>query len=501
MIRIKLPTHKHSLYPSPWVNRCDGCPWRGGYCKDGYRCYECVLFFHKACAETALQIHHPSHREHPLSLVFNWTGVKRSHEHQLNLIPRKISFDCDACGTAGDRSPYSCQQCDFMIHQSCTDLPEIINVNRHEHRLYRRLHLSPGSWVCGYCHQEIDWSYGAYSCSICPDYAIHSKCAIRYDVWEKLELKGIPEETQEIEPFKVIDENLICHFSHEEHFLQLNEESIVVSRGSIRCEACVLPIYHHQAFYSCVQCNFILHKTCANLARKKRHFYHDKPLTLICVGGLDCCCRMCGKFVEGFTYTDFQFLSIDVKCGTLSESIIHESHPCTLYYNKMKSRKCASCNHSGYGLFSCDDCSFAIDIKCVVLPKTTQHWYDEHLLFLCYEKNKRGEYWCDICEEQIDTMTWLYTCDDCCVTFHTKCVLGDFSRFMPGQIVTFGMWTIKVMQTSPGFLPRCYICHTQRALPFVLKVFYPQKVVFFCSLECLFSTRDDLYQMHKSIFN
>ncbi|KAH0901296.1 hypothetical protein HID58_040799 [Brassica napus] len=575
MHAIKLPTHKHSLYPSPWVNLCDGCGWTGGYRKDGYRCYECRCFFHKECAEASSDIHQPSHPEHPLSLMLEWPEVKRcklcgeklfymfyhcsicdfvvdtacaknpppnviefpkahehslviakdlsdfkcgfcgeedhlryryrcylcilefeircsmlsleidypyhpkhplkfltkeeqhfshgkcricgkelrwkfyhcsickfsvdvdcvrdpsplailfpkAHEHQLSLTPRKISFDCDACGMAGDRSPYSCQQCYFMIHQSCIDLPEIINVNRHEHRLSRRLHLSLGSWVCRFCHKNVDWSYGAYSCSICPNYVIHSKCAIRSDVWDKLELKGIPEEPGDIEPFKVIDENLICHFSHKEHYLQFNEEGII-SGGSIRCEACVLPIYS-QAFYSC--------------------------------------------------YTDFKYCSIDVKCAMLSESIIHESHPCTLYYITNTYIKCASCNEGGCRSFSCDDCSFGLHERCAVLPKTIQHWYDEHLIFLCYNKNKRGgEYWCDICEEQIDTMIWFYTCDSCCVTFHTECVLGDFSRFMPGRIVTHRNWRIKAMQTSPGFLPRCYICHTQRAVPFVLNLCNPQ---------------------------
>ncbi|KAH0901297.1 hypothetical protein HID58_040800 [Brassica napus] len=596
MHAIKLPTHKHPLYPTPWVSRCEGCPRRGGYVKDGYRCYKCDFFFHKECAEATLEIHHPSHPAHPLSLFLEMRRMKRcklcgenwyhsmfyhcsicdfvvdtacaknpppnvieypkahehslviakdlsdfncgfcgeesqgrcryrcylcrlefeircsmlsleidypyhpkhplkfltkeerhfsdgkcricgkylrwkfyhcsickfsvdvdcvrdpppltilfpkAHEHQLSLTPRKISFDCDACGMAGDRSPYSCQQCYFMIHQSCIDLPEIINVNRHEHRLSRRLHLSLGSWVCGFCHKNVDWSYGAYSCSICPNYVIHSKCAIRYDVWDKLELKGIPEEPGDIEPFK-------------EHYLQLNEEGII-SGGSIRCEACVLPIYS-QASYSCVQCNFILHKTCANLSRKKRHFYDDKPLTLICGDKIERYCNMCEEYSEGFKYTDFQYFSFDVKCGTLSDSIIHESHPCTLYYNNGKRMKCASCNKWDNQFFSCDDCSFGIDKRCATLPKTTQHWYDEHLIFLCYNKSKRGgEYWCDICEEQIDTMIWLYTCDSCCVTFHVKCVLGDFSRFMPGRIVKFEEWRIKTMQTSPGFVPRCYI--------------------------------------------
>ncbi|KAG5413167.1 hypothetical protein IGI04_000734 [Brassica rapa subsp. trilocularis] len=524
MIRIKLATHKHPLYPTPWVSRCEGCPRRGGYVKDGYRCYECAISFHKECAEAILEIHHPSHHAHPLSLVLEWQGLKycklcgedlfnniyyhcsicdfvvdtacaknpppnvieypkahehslviekdlyhprctfcgggtrdmyyyrcslcslnfeircsmlaleidypyhpqhplkiltkeehhfsdgkclicgeelglkvyhcsickftvdvgcvrdpppltilfpKAHEHQLNLTPRKISFVCDACGMEGDRSPYSCQQCYFMIHQSCIDLPEIINVNRHEHRLSRRLHLSPGNWECGFCHKNVDWSYGAYSCSICPNYVIHSQCAIQNNIWDKLELKGIPEESH-LEPFKVIDENLICHFSHEEHYLKLNEESIISGEG-IRCEACVLPIYY-QAFYSCVQCNFILHKTCANLSRKKRHFSHDKALTLICGDKIEHC-EMCEKYSQGFKYTDFQYFSIDVECAMLSESIIHESHPCTLYYNNNTYIKCACCNEGGYRSFSCDDCSFGLHGRCAALPKTIQHCF------------------------------------------------------------------------------------------------------------------------------
>ncbi|KAH0901279.1 hypothetical protein HID58_040782 [Brassica napus] len=409
---IEFPkAHEHSL-----VIAKDLSDFKCGFCGEEdhlryrYRCYLCILEFEIRCSMLSLEIDYPYHPKHPLKFLtkeeqhfshgkcricgkeLRWKFYHcsickfsvdvdcvrdpsplailfpKAHEHQLSVTPRKISFDCDACGMAGHRSPYSCQQCDFMIHQSCIDLPEIINVNRHEHRLSRCLHLSPGSWICGFCHKKVDWSYGAYSCSICPNYAIHSKCAIRDDVWDKLELKGIPEEPQDMEPFK---------------------------------------------------------------------------------------------------YTDFQYFSIDVKCTTISESIIHESHPCTLYYNIGKFIECASCNSSKYQFLS-DDCSFGLDTRCVALPKATQHWYDEHLLFLCYEKNKRGECWCDICEEQIGTMIWFYTCDSCCVTFHIECVLGDFSRFMPGRIVKFEEWRIKTMQTSPGFLPRCYVCHTRRAVPFVL---------------------------------
>ncbi|KAL0891252.1 hypothetical protein Bca101_015235 [Brassica carinata] len=554
MIRIKLPTHKHFLYPTPWIPSCDGCYRKDGYTKDGYRCYECRIFFHKECAESSLEINHPSHPEHPLHLfiaeeyfseskyycklcgkplyyifyhcplcefVIDTACIKnpppdfiehpkahehslfhlknhihgtcdfceekycsrylykcsqcqlkfhfecsnlpleiihpchskhplkfltreehqfsdgkcricgnklgrrfyhcsickfnvdaacaknpppltilfpKAHDHQISLIPRIIAFTCDACGLAGDRSPYSCQQCDFMIHQSCIDLPEIININRHEHRLSRRLHLNPGSWPCGICHKKVDWSYGAYSCSICPNYATHSKCAIRDDVWDKLELKGIPEEPQEIKPFKVINGNMIRHFSHEEHYLQLNEEKIICG-GNIRCEACVLPIYS-QAFYSCMQCDFILHKTCANLPRKRRHMYYDKPLTLTSGGMTQFNCWACSNYSSGFRYTNESF-SIDVICSALSESIFHESHGCTLYYNYANEKECIACGNGSCSIFNCDDCKFVLDLKCVVLPRTTKHWYDEHILTLCYKNPTKGEHWCDICEESV----------------------------------------------------------------------------------------------------
>ncbi|KAF3530423.1 hypothetical protein DY000_02037046 [Brassica cretica] len=237
--------HEHSL-----VIAKDLSDFKCGFCGEEdhlryrYRCYLCRLEFEIRCSMLALEIDYPYHPKHPLKFLtkeehhfsdgkcricgkyLSWKFYHcsickfsvdvdcvrdppplailfpKAHEHQLSLTPRKISFDCDACGMAGHRSPYSCQQCDFMIHQSCIDLPEIINVNRHEHCLSRCLHLSPGSWICGFCHKKVDWSYGAYSCSICPNYAIHSKCAIRDDVWDKLELKGIPEEPQDMEPFK-----------------------------------------------------------------------------------------------------------------------------------------------------------------------------------------------------------------------------------------------------------------------------------------------------------
>ncbi|CAA7046585.1 unnamed protein product [Microthlaspi erraticum] len=122
------------------------------------------------------------------------------HEHTLTLIARLISFVCDACGMEGDRSPYACLQCDLMFfHQDCACFPRVIHVNRHDNRVSYTYPLGAGEWKCGVCWKEIDWSYGAnYSCSDCSDYAIHSLCATRDDVWDGEELDGVPEEVEDI---------------------------------------------------------------------------------------------------------------------------------------------------------------------------------------------------------------------------------------------------------------------------------------------------------------
>ncbi|CAF1947922.1 unnamed protein product [Brassica napus] len=59
----------------------------------------------------------------------------KTHEHQLHLFSRLIDFTCNACGTQGSRSPYLCLPCNFIIHRECIDLPRVISINRHDHRI------------------------------------------------------------------------------------------------------------------------------------------------------------------------------------------------------------------------------------------------------------------------------------------------------------------------------------------------------------------------------
>ncbi|CAH2051216.1 unnamed protein product [Thlaspi arvense] len=460
--------HKHP----PELARCKACSYA---VLDGQQCYgcnQCEFFIHLVCVHLSHTTYHPQHplkfigseaapdyadekcllcastfirppRLHhcdvcnvsicdkcvtnppPVSVVSPTT-----HEHRLHLVPRCIAFTCNACGTLGDRRPYFCLACNFMIHRECIDLPRVININRHDHRISYTPRLGHGDWKCGVCRKKVDGFYGAYACSRCPSYVVHSICATRRDVWDMVELEGTPEE-EIVEPFEVIDGNTIKHFSHD-HNLGINKDVQILLHESIVCEACVFQI-GSEPFYSCEQCDFFLHRKCANLPRKTRHVCHNQPFTLRIDSHRKVSrCILCRQDFTGFRYETSSHRILDVRCGSISEPYVHKSHQHPLYYS--------SYGFSAYyvlyediGKFCCDECDFTVYYDYAALPeKVMRHRYDDHPLCLCYgESSVDGEYWCEACETKVNPKKWFYTCNDCGVVLHISCVVGDLSYCMP----------------------------------------------------------------------
>ncbi|CAN6969753.1 unnamed protein product [Brassica rapa subsp. trilocularis] len=264
--------HKLTLLKEQTEFECSAKCMKGGGDGFPYKCDECDVSFHVDCVwhpeaselNYSPEVNHSYHSLHPLKLLTgeppeysdgkcrlcgtdigeyfyhcsscNFTvGFHcvlnppqkslvdpKVHDHQLTLLPRLDSFTCNACGLKGDRSPYACFDCGFMIHQDCLGLPRVININRHDHRVYRTSVLGDATMnsVCGVCRKKVGWTCGGFSCKRCPGYVVHSKCATRDDVWNGEELEGVHEEEEDTEPYVVIDENTIQHFSHKEHYLR-----------------------------------------------------------------------------------------------------------------------------------------------------------------------------------------------------------------------------------------------------------------------------------------
>ncbi|CAG7859689.1 unnamed protein product [Brassica rapa] len=414
------------------------------------------------------------------------------HDHQLTLLPRLDSFTCNACGLKGDRSPYACFDCGFMIHQDCLGLPRVININRHDHRVSRTSVLGDAAMnsVCGVCRKKVDWTYGGFSCKRCPGYVVHSKCATRKDVWNGKELEGIPEEEEDIEPYVVIDENTIQHFSHKEHYLRRIHGNGVWYEENKRCSACI-HLIGLQSFYGCVDCDFYLHHKCAECPKMKRHVLHNDRLTLVTNEELEVFnCLVCDRASSGFMYKDGN-RKLDVLCGSVSEPFFHPSHPHhPLYYIPTEEEEiCNGCNRREHHMLRCieGDCGFVLGFKCATLPQVVKHIVDDHPLSLCYgqEEEASGKYWCDICEKETNPKEWFYTCKNQQASLHTMCVLGDCTGLMPRSVAKLWGKPTEVMLNNSVTRPFCIWCMSRCMYPIKLKLLGTSGT-YACSLECAF---------------
>ncbi|XP_019099830.1 PREDICTED: uncharacterized protein LOC109132574 [Camelina sativa] len=367
MITIEsLDTHEHplSLVPKMDLFTCHLCGFHGD--RFPYACKLCNLSFHKDCAESTPEIKyscHPKHILKRLTYVPKYTNGKcclcgnklhyifyhcsicnfsvdvncvknplpstlvnfKAHEHLLTLMLQR-NFVCDACGMDDDPNPYVCLPCNFMIHRNCIDIPRVIKVYRHNHRIYYNHYLDVGDRKCGVCNKEINWTCGVCICSKCPDFAIHSRCATRFEIWDGIELEDVPETNLEVNSYEVIKEEEIKHFSHAKHNLKRKEESDANDK-CMSCKACKYPIYSG-SFYSSMECdNYILHEKCAYLPQKKIDSFYNMLTTLITDDVRIFICNACQNISQGFRYTSNDSKTIlDVRCGSISEPFVHESH-------------------------------------------------------------------------------------------------------------------------------------------------------------------------------
>ncbi|XP_033136797.1 uncharacterized protein LOC117128471 [Brassica rapa] len=536
-------THPHKLILLKKGTKFD-CSAKCGKASGGlpYKCDECDVSFHVDCVwnpaiklNYSPEVNHPYHSLHPLKLLtgppphysdgkcrlcgteigeyfyhcsscnftvdFHCVLIPpqkslvdpKVHDHQLTLLPRLDSFTCNACGLKGDRSPYACFDCGFMIHQDCLGLPRVININRHDHRVSRTSVLGDAAMnsVCGVCRKKVDWTCGGFSCKRCPGYVVHSKCATRKDVWNGEELEGVPEEEEDIEPYVVIDDNTIQHFSHKEHYLRFNENGVLYE-DTKRCSACTHPI-GLQSFYSCVNCDFSLHQNCAECPKRRRHVLHNERLTLVTNKELQVfSCDACYRRSNGFMYKD-EDKDFDVLCGSISEPFFHPSHPQhPLYYIPTEEVEiCNGCNRRESHVLRCieGDCGFALGFKCATLPQVVKNRVDDHPLSLCYgeEEEASGKYWCDICEKETDSKEWFYTCKDQRASLHTSCVLGDSTGLMPRSLAKIWGKSCQVGLNDSVTRPFCKgRCKDRCKYPIYFKLLGRTSETYLCSVSCTY---------------
>ncbi|KAM7528447.1 hypothetical protein LguiB_031857 [Lonicera macranthoides] len=222
----------------------------------------------------------------------------------------------------------------------------------------------------------------------------------------------------------------IFHPSHKHLLILLDVQSDDAEMINTElCRGCSRPI--SVPFYTCRDCNFFLHKCCAELPREIQHPLHAEHPLRQCWPKYffsHTNCDLCNKFTSGFVFRcstcNFR---LDVHCACLPKAIKHDAHDHPLKLEAQVSG-CSGCSYFARTIYGCATCSeFNLAICCVNLSRTFKHEWDHHPLTLSYPpfSYHPDEFICEICEEDIHPNYWLYHCRQCDQSFHTKCIHFD----------------------------------------------------------------------------
>ncbi|XP_058186688.1 protein VACUOLELESS GAMETOPHYTES-like [Rhododendron vialii] len=121
---------------------------------------------------------------------------------------------------------------------------------------------------------------------------------------------------------------------------------------------------------------------------------------------------------------------LDILCASLPTIIRHEAHQRALASRKVCNVICSICSGNVQGfVFECGGCSFILCYFCALLPSKFTHRWDKHPFLLTYSpvENHMDEYYCEMCEREVNPKRWFYHCVDCDQSFHTGCVETFFS--------------------------------------------------------------------------
>ncbi|GJT14088.1 C1-like protein [Tanacetum coccineum] len=370
-------------------------------------------------------------REAEVDAIKEAAAFKLNHEshphHTLTLKSRPASFCCDACKTEEKDLNYECDSCDFWIHKTCASLPPTINLSRHhpKHPL-----------VLVYSLPEKFYKYS---------YFAHIKCALNAQQPPSTQrddpgtsaasedvnnLLHFPMSEAFTDPLKQLhfeklalhddETNEINHWNHPDHPLILNVEESesnnmmpnINSSDPIKvCYACVRPLSF--PYYSCKDgCSFTdLHQYCAHLPLTSAHQLHpDHTLHLVdtweetfyeCIG--------CSSFGNTFAYkceSNCKFY-LCVNCESLPTTIKHKSHNHPLIQVIDPKTLCKACDRWSQRMsYACKACEFQLDMYCAIRsPVSLSHRYckgQEILLTYPPVENHPEDFYCDICEEEMD---------------------------------------------------------------------------------------------------
>ncbi|XVF42340.1 hypothetical protein PTKIN_Ptkin01aG0353700 [Pterospermum kingtungense] len=366
------------------------------------------------------------------------------HPHNLNFTEVGKENDCMRCFGCLDviyGPAYICNTCDdgdFVMHKSCTELPPQIQTNTfHPHPL----RFTVGEViVCDGCAKLLA-SFINYRCIDCT-FNLDFRCALAisndYELADHVSL-------QEGRRIKTT----VHHFSHYHQltrykFSLMKTETDVMyifeklwGSDEFKCMACKQEL-HGTLTYTCLPCRFLLHESCVNDMPRRvlQSPFHPQHILLPRPIRKDSSieCSACRDEVEGISFCCNQCdINLHVSCAKYrTRAIKHNCHPDHLLLHLGKSIMseifCKACHKDcGDSFLSCIKCEFCIHVECIPLPPSTQHKRHLHPLMLVnpFAEDDSGVYYCDACETERNPEHHVYYCEECKYIAYIGCALSE----------------------------------------------------------------------------
>ncbi|KAK1377576.1 Phorbol-ester/DAG-type domain-containing protein [Heracleum sosnowskyi] len=174
-------------------------------------------------------------------------------------------------------------------------------------------------------------------------------------------------------------------------------------------------------------------------------------------------CESCKNKCNGMFYScNSCSFYIDLVCAALPNKIKHDSHKHCLKLDD-KHNPCDGCGETFFsGNFRCETCDYQIHIGCSRKPGRIKHRWDEHQLCLMYPpvKGHPHEFNCERCSVDINPNHWFYHCRECDTSFHNGCLdQVAFTNIKFGAIVKdddLHQHSLKISPIGPKF--KCGSC-------------------------------------------
>ncbi|XP_057466824.1 uncharacterized protein LOC130756343 [Actinidia eriantha] len=191
--------------------------------------------------------------------------------------------------------------------------------------------------------------------------------------------------------------------------------------------------------YDCDECEFTLHKFCAELSDKVQRLPDECPPFLRAIPPVYTfpekhVCDACIDAKKGFSDECPHCLFLThLKCKLLPTILHHEchEHPLRFHINPLNSNFefiCRACGHFGRGIaYSCGICHLYFHVSCLLLPRTLKHRTHRDRLTLNYFPPNDGssEYYCNACEGERKPSHWIYYCADHEFAAHMSCMTPE----------------------------------------------------------------------------